>query len=44
MSGEKMPRVSGGGLPGREYEFLQTHFHWGHTDHEGSEHSVNGRR
>ncbi|XP_064612584.1 carbonic anhydrase 2-like [Liolophura sinensis] len=32
--------VKGGGLP-KTYKLVQFHFHWGATDSEGSEHTVN---
>jgi len=34
-------KMSGGGLP-KEYQFLQFHVHWGATDMEGSEHTIDG--
>ena len=33
--------MSGGDLP-EDYIFAQLHFHWGTTDSEGSEHTVDG--
>ena len=33
--------LSGGDLP-EDYIFAQLHFHWGTTDSEGSEHTVDG--
>ena len=33
--------VEGGGLPGR-FKTAQFHFHWGHSDNEGSEHTFDG--
>ncbi|XP_041348297.1 putative carbonic anhydrase 3 [Gigantopelta aegis] len=36
-------RVEGGGLSGG-YKALQFHFHWGHNDSRGSEHTLNGQR
>lgn len=33
--------VEGGGLPGR-FRTAQFHFHWGRSDSEGSEHTLNG--
>ncbi|CAH1780553.1 unnamed protein product [Owenia fusiformis] len=35
--------VRGGGLPGT-YRGVQLHFHWGSTNNQGSEHTVNGRK
>lgn len=35
--------VEGGNLPGR-YHTTEFHFHWGSTDHKGSEHTVDGHR
>ncbi|XP_048778796.2 carbonic anhydrase 2-like isoform X1 [Ostrea edulis] len=35
--------VSGGGLPGK-FKPAQFHFHWGHSDNEGSEHTYDGHR
>lgn len=34
--------VYGGGLPST-YQTLQLHFHWGSTEHQGSEHTINGQ-
>ncbi|XP_064600587.1 uncharacterized protein LOC135466815 [Liolophura sinensis] len=34
--------VYGGGLPST-YQTLQLHFHWGSTEHQGSEHTVDGQ-
>ena len=34
--------LSGGDLP-EEYVFAQLHFHWGSTDADGSEHTVDGQ-
>lgn len=35
--------ISGGGL-GHPYSTLQLHFHWGSSDSEGSEHTVDSHR
>ncbi|OWF40985.1 carbonic anhydrase-like [Mizuhopecten yessoensis] len=35
--------VSGGGLPGSSFKMAQLHFHWGHDNSDGSEHTYNGR-
>lgn len=40
----EMPRVREGGLPNLSYEFAQLHFHWGSTNSQGSEHTVDGWR
>lgn len=40
---DNLVEVSGGGL-GANYSTLQLHFHWGSTEHPGSEHKVNGKR
>ncbi|XP_022095726.1 carbonic anhydrase 3-like [Acanthaster planci] len=34
--------MSGGGLPGRRYRAAGIHFHWGSTDNQGSEHTIDG--
>jgi len=37
------PYMFGGRLPGKErFEFLQSHWHWGSSDSQGSEHRLNG--
>jgi len=36
------PSISGGRIVKDSYNFLQLHFHWGATDSEGSEHTVDG--
>ena len=35
--------ISGAGLPPGEYTLLNIHFHWGNSDTEGSEYTVNGK-
>ena len=35
------PKISGAGLPGT-FKLAQFHFHWGTTDSDGSEHTVDG--
>lgn len=35
--------IEGGGLPGR-FKTAQFHFHWGHSDNEGSEHTFDGHK
>eukprot|EP00092_Neocalanus_flemingeri_P037332 GFUD01040656.1.p1 GENE.GFUD01040656.1~~GFUD01040656.1.p1 ORF type:complete len:397 (+),score=114.55 GFUD01040656.1:155-1345(+) len=37
------PTMTGGNLQS-EYQLVQLHFHWGDTDHTGSEHTINSRR
>eukprot|EP00090_Calanus_glacialis_P025332 TRINITY_DN39557_c0_g1_i1.p1 TRINITY_DN39557_c0_g1~~TRINITY_DN39557_c0_g1_i1.p1 ORF type:complete len:383 (+),score=83.77 TRINITY_DN39557_c0_g1_i1:257-1405(+) len=38
------PYMFGGRLPGNErFEFLQSHWHWGSSDIQGSEHRLDGR-
>merc|ERR1719357_2118982 len=39
---ERIPSVTGGGLPGN-FLFAQGHFHWGNSSMVGSEHLVGGR-
>ena len=38
---DPVPTISGGGLDGT-YEFLQYHFHWGGSNNQGSEHTLEG--
>ena len=33
--------IEGGGLPGKKFELKQSHFHWGSTNNQGSEHTIN---
>ena len=35
--------VSGGGLGRSKFQFLQAHFHWGSTNNQGSEHTVDSK-
>eukprot|EP00092_Neocalanus_flemingeri_P035567 GFUD01038713.1.p1 GENE.GFUD01038713.1~~GFUD01038713.1.p1 ORF type:complete len:389 (+),score=95.47 GFUD01038713.1:263-1429(+) len=38
------PYMFGGRLPGKErFEFLQSHWHWGSSDSQGSEHRLDGQ-
>ncbi|XP_054288225.1 carbonic anhydrase 2-like [Macrosteles quadrilineatus] len=39
--GRERPYLNGGALEGN-YVFSQIHFHWGSSEHEGSEHTVRG--
>jgi hypothetical protein len=32
-----------GGPLGNEYQLVQMHAHWGHTEGTGSEHTLNGK-
>lgn len=34
--------LSGGPLGSTKYKLVQFHFHWGHEDKDGSEHTING--
>ena len=34
-------QIRNGGLPGKEYDLVQGHFHWGLDNTKGSEHWVN---
>ena len=42
---KNLPSVSGGGLPGKKFNFAQLHFHWA-SDHKkgGSEHLIGSKR
>ena len=40
----KVPHFSGGPVGKDVYQFLQFHFHWGATNKEGSEHTLDGKR
>jgi len=42
MESTYQPQVHGGGLPGI-YQFAQFHLHWGSTESQGSEHTVNDK-
>ncbi|XP_059490134.1 carbonic anhydrase 2-like [Neocloeon triangulifer] len=42
MRTDERPFITGGPLGLKEYNHLNTHFHWGATDTKGSEHSING--
>ncbi|KAK3754118.1 hypothetical protein RRG08_024193 [Elysia crispata] len=35
--------ITGGPLGDAKYKLVQFHFHWGHDDHSGSEHTVDGK-
>lgn len=35
------PSIQGGGMIARKYYFLQAHLHWGATNYQGSEHTIN---
>ncbi|BFZ13028.1 hypothetical protein BsWGS_16067 [Bradybaena similaris] len=36
--------ITGGPLLNDQYKLVQFHFHWGHDDKSGSEHTVNGKK
>merc|ERR1719510_84163 len=42
LRNKKHAEVTRGGLPGT-YRFAQLHFHWGSSDGQGSEHTINGK-
>ena len=39
--GSKNKWIEGGGLPGKKFVLKQSHFHWGSTNNQGSEHTIN---
>jgi len=36
--------ITGGPYGSEIYQLAQFHFHWGCSDHEGSEHTINGKQ
>jgi hypothetical protein len=36
--------ITGGPYGSDIYQLAQFHFHWGCSDHEGSEHTINGKQ
>jgi carbonic anhydrase len=36
--------ITGGPLGSDQYQLAQFHFHWGCDDHEGSDHTIDGKR
>ena len=43
-TGEDGEDGDGGKRPTSKFDFAQLHFHWGGTDAEGSEHTLDGGR
>ena len=38
------PIVTGSALDGKQYQFVQLHFHWHSSNDHGSEHAIDGKR